>query len=139
MKKIFLMLLASITVIIAINAQPGGGFQRQSVEERVAAIHRKLDSAFKLEASKLATLDTALTALYKAQDDKMKEMFAGGERPDRETMMAERKKYTDARDEMIKAMVTADQYAIWKEKIEPSMRPQRQGAGNGGGNRNNSQ
>ena len=33
---------------------------------------------------------------------------------------------------MIKAILTAEQFAIWKEKIEPSMRPQRPG---GGGNR----
>ena len=43
----------------------------------------------------------------------------------------ERKKYSDARDEMIKAMLTAEQFTIWKEKIEPSMRPQRPP---GGGN-----
>jgi hypothetical protein len=46
-------------------------------------------------------------------------------------MMAERKKYSDSRDEMIKAMVTEEQYAIWKEKIEPSMRPQRPQGGGG--------
>ena len=33
-------------------------------------------------------------------------MFSGGERPDRETMQAEMKKYSDARDEMIKAVLT---------------------------------
>ena len=32
----------------------GGGFQRQTPEQRVAAIHAKLDSAFKLEQPKLA-------------------------------------------------------------------------------------
>ncbi len=131
MKKMFLLMLVSMTLAIVVNAQPGGGFQRQTPEERVAAIHAKLDSAFKTEASKLATLDTALTVLFKKQDEKMREMFSGGERPDRETMMAERKKYTDARDEMIKTMLTEEQFAIWKEKIEPSMRPQRpQGGGN---------
>ncbi|MBK9658394.1 MAG: hypothetical protein IPO68_00590 [Chitinophagaceae bacterium] len=134
MKKMSLILLASFFLTAVGYAQPGGGFQRQTVEERVAAIHKKLDSAFKLESSKLATLDTALTVLYKAQDTKMQEMMAGGTRPDRETMMAERKKYTDARDEMIKAMVTEEQYAIWKEKIEPSMRPQRPPGGGGSGN-----
>ena len=50
--------------------------------------------------------------------------MAGG-MPDRETMMAEMKKYSDAQDEMIKAMLTEEQFAIWKDKIEPSMRPQR--------------
>ncbi len=117
-------------------AQPGGGFQRRTPEERAATIHAKLDSAFKLEASKLAMIDTALTVLYKRQDQRMQEIFAGGERPDRETMMAERKKYTDAQDEILKAVLTQEQYATWKEKIEPSMRPQRQGGGgpSSGGN-----
>ncbi len=130
MKKMSLLVLAVIA-FVAVNAQPGGGFQRQTPEQRVAAIHAKLDSAFKLEASKLSTLDTALTVLFKKQDEAMMAMFSGGERPDREAMMVERKKYTDSRDEMLKAILTEEQFGIWKEKIEPSMRPQRQG---GGGN-----
>ena len=130
MKKIFSILLTFFVTAIAINAQPGGGFQRRTPEQRVAAIHEKLDSAFKLEASKFQTLDTALTVLYRQQETKMREMFSGGERPDRETMMAERKKYADAQDEMMKAVLTEEQFAIWKEKIEPSMRPQRQGGDN---------
>lgn len=129
-------MLAVIAMQFVTFAQgPGaGGFQRQTVEERVAAIHNKLDSAFKLSPEKFKVLDTALTVLYKAQDDRMKEIMSSGERPDRETMMAERKKYTDARDEMIKAIITAEQFAIWKDTIEPSMRPARP-PGMGGGNR----
>jgi hypothetical protein len=137
MKKISLVLLASFVLAANISAQPGGGFQRQTPEQRAAAIHQKLDSAFKIAPDKLATLDTALIALYKAQDARMQEIFSSGERPDRETMMAERKKYSDSRDEMIKAMLTEEQFAIWKEKIEPSMRPQRPPGGGGmpgGGN-----
>jgi hypothetical protein len=124
MKKKSLLLLASFAFILAVSAQPGGGFQRRTPEERAASIHIKLDSAFKLEPSKLATLDTAIVALYKAQDKKREEMMADG-MPDRETMMAEMKKFNDARDEMLKAMLTEEQFGIWKEKIEPSMRPQR--------------
>lgn len=131
MKKMSLLLLASFALAVSVNAQPGGGFQRQTPEQRAAVIHQKLDSAFKLDAAKLTTLDTAVVALYKAQDAKMMEMFSGGERPDREIMMAERQKYSDARDAMIKAVVTPEQYAIWKEKIEPSMRPQRPPGGGG--------
>ncbi len=131
MKKMFFLLLTSISLSAAVYAQPGG-FQRQTAEERVARVHHKLDSAFKLEPAKLATLDTALTVLYKKQDARMQEIFSGGERPDRETMMAERQKYTDAQEEILKAVLTAEQYAIWKEKIQPSMRPQRPGGGGGG-------
>ena len=136
MKKISLCLLASFALAATISAQPGGGFQRQTPEQRVAAIHFKLDSAFKIAPDKLSVLDSALTVLFKAQDARMQEIFSGGERPDRETMMAERKKYSDSRDEMIKAMLTEEQFAIWRDKIEPSMRPQRPPGGGGmpGGN-----
>ena len=131
MKKMSFVLLASFALAATVSAQPGGGFQRQTPEQRVAAIHQKLDSAFKIAPSKLATLDTALTALYKAQDARMQEIFSSGERPDRETMMAERKKYADSRDEMIKAMLTEEQFAIWKDKLEPSMRTPRPPGGGG--------
>ncbi len=131
MKKSFIAALIAVFVMVGASAQPGSGMRR-SPEERAALIHQKLDSAFKLEASKLAVLDTALTALYKAQDTKRQELMAGG-MPDRDTFMAEMKKYTDAQDEIIKAVVTEEQFTIWKEKIQPSMRPQRQGGGRGPG------
>ncbi len=136
MKKTFLVALASFTIAFTASAQPGGGFTRRTPEERAASIHQKLDSAFKLDATTLAKIDTAITALYKAQDKKREEMMAGG-MPDRETFMAEMKKYSDAQDEILKAMLTEEQYAIWKEKIQPAMRPQRPPGmgGPGGGNK----
>lgn len=133
MKKMFFLLLTAISLSAAVYAQPGGGFQRQTPEERVARVHQKLDSAFKLDPALMAKIDTALVVLYKKQDARMQEIFSGGERPDRETMMAERQKYTDAQEEILKAVLSAEQYAIWKEKIQPSMRPQRPGGGGGGG------
>lgn len=134
MKKMLICLLALFGTAAIVSAQPGAGMRR-TPEERVAVIHQKLDSAFKLESSKLAMLDTALVALYKAQDAKRQEMMAGGSF-DRDAFMEEMKKYNDAQDEMFKAVLTKDQYEIWKEKIQPAMRPQRQGGGGrpGGGN-----
>jgi hypothetical protein len=134
MKRISLLLIAGLAFGMVTSAQGGGGgnFQRRTPEERAAVIHSKIDSAFKLEPKKLATLDTAIVALYKAQDKKREEMMAGG-MPDRETMMAEMKKFSDAQDEIIKAVLTADQFTIWKEQIQPSMR--RPGGGGGGGQR----
>ena len=129
MKRISLLLIASFALSVISYAQPGGG-NRMTIEERVARIHNKLDSAFKLEASKMTSLDTALTVLYKAQDAKRQELMAGG-MPDRETFMAEMKKYTDAQDEILKAVLNKDQYETWKEKIQPSMRPQRPQGGGG--------
>jgi len=129
MKKITLLLLACI-LTTTMHAQPGGGFQRQTPEQRAAVIHQKLDSAFKINGAKLSGLDSALITLYKAQDARMQDIYSTGERPDRETMMAERKKYNDSRDQIIKAAINEDQFKIWKEIIEPSMRPTRP---NGGG------
>lgn len=132
MKKTTLSLLAGLLFSAAAFAQQGnGGFMRRTPEERAAAIHQKIDSAFKLDADKLTKLDTALVVLYREQDKKRQELMAGG-MPDRETFMAEMKKFTDARDEILKALLTEEQFGIWKDKIEPSMRPQRPP---GGGNR----
>ena len=129
MKKFIITAVVSVILITTASAQQGG--PRRTAEERVAVIHQKLDSAFKMEPTKLANLDTALVALYKAQDAKRQELMAGG-MPDRDTFMAEMKKYTDAQDEIMKAVLTEEQFGIWKEKIQPSMRPQRQGGGRGG-------
>ena len=136
MKQRLIMLLSIVmgATTIAVAQGGGGGFQRQTPEQRVAVIHAKLDSAFKTPAAKLASLDTALTVLFKQQDERMQALRSGGQQVDRETMMAERKKYSDSRDEMIKATLTEEQFAIWRDKIEPAMRPQRPGGGGGGGN-----
>ena len=127
MKKIILSGLLFVVLTTATQAQPGG-FTRRTPEERAAQIHQKLDSAFKLESGKLSTLDTALTVLYKTQDARMKEIFenSGDDREAmRETMMAERKKFSDAEEEILKAVLTEEQFTIWKEKILPAMRPPR--------------
>ena len=130
MKKMSLLLLALIAIAATVIAQPGGGFTRVTAEERAARIHQKLDSAFKLEATTLSTIDTALTVLFKAQDAKRQELMASGTM-DREVMQAEMKKFSDAQDEIMKAVLTEEQYGIWKEKIQPSMRTPRPPGGGG--------
>ena len=130
MKKITLLLLVSIITVGAVNAQ-GGGFQRRTVEERVAIIHAKMDSAFKLEAAKAAEVDAVFTTFYKDQDKAREELMAGGERPTREASQAKMQPITEARDEKLKKILPEAQYEIWKKEIEPGMRPQRPG---GGGN-----
>lgn len=141
MKKHIFIALVVLSTSIAAYAQPQGGgvmIQRRTPAERVAVIHQKLDSAFKLEPAKLAMIDTALTVLYKRQDARMQEvreaMMNGGERPDLEAMREEFKKYSTAQEEILKAVLTPEQYTIWKDQIQPSMRPARpMGAGQGGG------
>ncbi len=144
MKKSLLILLVATLTLTSLYAQPpGGGFQRRTPAERVAVIHQKLDSAFKLDAVKLGLIDTALTVLYKKQDTRMQEIreaAMGGERPDPEALREEMRKYNDAQEEIIKAILTAEQFTIWKDQILPSMRPARgMGMGMGGGGRGNNQ
>ncbi len=142
MKKSLIMLTFSLLSLTAVQAQPpggGSGFQRRTPAERVAVIHQKLDSAFKLDPVRLALIDTALTVLYKKQDTRMleiREAAMAGERPDPEALREEMKKYNDAQEEIIKAVLTAEQFTIWKDQILPAMRPARpMGMGGGGGGR----
>ncbi|MGH2564547.1 MAG: hypothetical protein ACRDE5_08540, partial [Ginsengibacter sp.] len=56
--------------------------------------------------------------------DKMREdARASGNRPDRSVF----EKMRNDRDEKLKAIFTDDQYKKFKDEVEPTMRPQRQG------------
>ena len=130
MKKTSLLLLA-VVAFAAAYAQPGGGFQRRTVEERVATIHAKMDSAFKLDAAKLAEVDAIFTTYYKDSDKAREEMMSTGERPSREAMQEKMQPLTEAREKKLKAALPEAQYETWKKEIEPSMRPQRPPGGGG--------
>ena len=130
MKKMSLLLLA-VFAFAAAYTQPGGGFQRRTLEEKVAIAHAKMDSAFKLDAAKAAEVDAIFTTFYKESDKAREEMMASGERPSREVMQAKTQPLAEARDEKLKKTLPEAQYEIWKKQIEPGMRPQRpMGGGN---------
>ena len=131
MKQRLMLLLGLLVGSVVTYAQPGG-FQRRTVEERVAMVHAKLDSAFKLDAAKAAECDSVFAQYYRSSDKAREELFASGERPSREAMQEKMQPLTEARDEKLKKILPEKQYEIWKKEIEPSMRPQRPG---GGGNR----
>ena len=133
MKKQFL-LLATALLIGTTTMYSQGGFQRQTPEERLKPIHEKIDSAFKLTAEKLAKVDSVFLESFKQQEAKMAELRSGGERPDREAMMAMRQQLADERDNKLKAVLTEEQMKIWKNELELSLRPQRGGGNRGGGN-----
>ena len=130
MKKMSLLLLA-VVAFAGAYAQPGGGFQRRTVEERVASVHAKMDSAFKLDAAKATEVDAIFTSFYKDSDKAREEMMASGERPSREVMQAKMQPLNEAREKKLKAVLPEAQYEIWKKEIEPSMRPQRPQGGGG--------
>lgn len=114
---------------IAANAQ---GFQRRTVEERVEIVNQKLDSAFKLDKTKLADADSAFANYYRSTDKLREDMMSGGGQPDFQAMREKMQPLMEDRDKKLQGILTADQYKTWKETIEPSLRPRRQ---NNGGNR----
>lgn len=130
MKKqiVLLALAAFFSASAAFAQQGGGGFQRKTVEERVASVHQKLDSAFKLDAAKLTKTDAVFTEYYNAVDKARQDMMASGNF-DREAMRATMQDLGSKRDEKLKAVLTEDQLKVWKDTIEPSMRPQRPNRG----------
>lgn len=131
-KQIMLAIMAAFLGIATANAQGGGNFQRRTPEERTKIVHEKLDSAFKLDADKLKLADDIFLSFYKDQDTKMDELRAGGQ-PDRDAMMAARQKLVEERDTKLKAVLTDEQMKVFKDSIEPTLRPQR--GGNGGRSR----
>lgn len=134
MKKHFLILiLFSFFTIQLLQAQRMGFGQRVTVEERVSRITGKLDSAFSLDAARISAVDTALKVLFRMQDAKRQEMMSSGSMPDRETLMSEMKKFSDAQDQIIQAVLSKEEFGIWKDKIQPSMRPRGMGGPGGGG------
>lgn len=133
-KQVLLLAVAAITGFTAM-AQGGGNFQRRTPEERLKPIHEKIDSAFKLDAAKMKQVDEIFLNSFKEQDKKMEEMRAGGGQMDRDAWQAARQKMTEERDTKLKAVLTEEQMKIFKDQIEPSLRPQRGGGNRGGGGR----
>jgi periplasmic protein CpxP/Spy len=129
-RQILVAAVAALLSITTANAQGGGNFQRKTPEERVKAVHDKMDSAFHLDAAKQKQVDDIFLNYYKDSDKKMDEIRASG--GDRDAMMAARKQATDDRDAKLKGILTDDQLKTWKD-IEASMRPQRGNRGGGGG------
>lgn len=122
-KQIVLTAIAAVLGFASVNAQ--GGFQRKTVEERVKIVHGKLDSAFKLDATKMKDAESVFTDYYKAMDKAREEAMAGGAQPDRDAMRAKMQELTGQRDEKLKKVLTEGQMKTWKDEIEPAMRPQR--------------
>ena len=121
MKKRFLLFIGILlTCAIGVNAQGGGNFQRRTVEERVQTIHQKMDSAFKLDAKKLAQADSVFANYYRSSDKLREELMAGG--GDRSAMREKMQPLADARDKELQVVLGDENYKVWKEVIEPSMR-----------------
>jgi len=119
---LFLALLLAGTSIV--YAQQGN-FPQRTVEERVKAVHEKLDSAFKFEAAKQAKIDSVFATYYRQADKVREELRSSGERPDRETVMAKMQPAMEARDKELKAILSEPEFKKWKEEIEPTLMQRR--------------
>lgn len=126
-KQLVLMAFAAMFSITAANAQGGGG-QRMTPEERIKFTIEKM-APLNLDAATKTKADAIITDYVNGQQKAMDEVRASG--GDREAMMAKRKEFADARDVKLKAILTEAQFKQWKDEIEPSLRPQRQGGGGG--------
>lgn len=129
MKRSILFLAVLFTGSIIANAQ--GGFQRRTVEERVAMVHQKMDSAFKLDKAKLDATDSVFANYYRSTDKLREDAMSGGGQPDFQAMREKMQPLADDRDKKLQGILTDEQFKTWKEEIEPSMRPRRR---NGGSN-----
>ena len=102
-----------------------GGFQMPTPEERVKRVHFKADSAFKLDEAKMKDMDAAYLDYYKAQDKVREEAMAsaGGDRDAMRAAMQEKMKpFMETLDAKVKPILGDDQFKIWKEQIEPTLR-----------------
>lgn len=133
MKTKSLVIISSL-MLAAVAANAQGGSQRRTVEERVQIVQQKLDSAFKLDKTKLADADSVFANYYRAQDKIREEMMSGGGQPDFQAMREKMQPLMDDRDKKLQTILTADQYKTWKDAIEPTMRRRPGGGGGGGGN-----
>ncbi len=124
MKQKFGLIIAFLFTTAIVSAQGG---QRRTVEERVKAVHEKIETAFKLDAEKMVKLDSTFANYYRQQDRIRQEMRNGNERPDFQAMREKMQPAIDARDKELKTVLTEDQFKKWKEEIEPSMMPRRGG------------
>lgn len=121
------VLLAAGTMV---NAQQGN---RRTVEERVKSVHEKMDSAFKLDATKQANIDSVFAGYYRQTDKARAELMAAsnGERPDMQVMREKMQPLSDAKDKELKTLLTDEQFKKWKDEIEPTLM-RRPGGGGGG-------
>ena len=119
-KSISILIIAFMAGAVSSFAQ--GGFQMPSPEERTKRAHFKIDSAFKLDATKMAQADSAFLTFYKAADKVREEVFSGGGQPDFQLMQEKMKPHQEALDAKIKPVLGDDNFKIWKEQIEPTLR-----------------
>ena len=125
-KTIIAIMLVSCIGTFSTFAQGGGGFQMPTPEERVKRVNFKMDSAFKLDETKMKQVEAPYLDFYKQQDKVREEVMAGGG-GGFQAMQEAMKPYQEALDAKLKPILGDDNFKIWKEQIEPTLR--RRGGG----------
>jgi periplasmic protein CpxP/Spy len=119
--KLFLLLVISVMTAGSTFAQ---SFQRMSVPDRIKATMEKVTSALQLNDSQAKQTDSVFTDYYTAQSKMREDAMASGNRPDRSVFQ----KLSDDRDAKLKTIFTDQQYTKFKNEVEATLRPQRQGS-----------
>jgi hypothetical protein len=130
-QKIILLLCIMMGAATISLAQPGSGFQRLTVEERVKRAHEKIDSAFRPNAETMAKIDTMFKYYFIGADAIRQDIMSGGGMPDFQALQERMKPLNEAKDNQMKAYLGEENFVIYKEKIEP-MILRRPGGGPGG-------
>ena len=120
------MLVSCIGALSTFAQGGGGGFQMPTPEERVKRVNFKMDSAFKLDETKMKQVEALYLDFYKQQDKVREEVMAGGGNGF-QAMQEAMKPYQEALDAKLKPILGDDNFKIWKEQIEPTLR--RRGGG----------
>lgn len=112
-------------------AQGGGDFQMPTPEERVKRVHAKMDSAFKLDETKMKQVEAAYLDYYQKQDKVREEVMAnGGGGGGFQAMQEKMKPLTEELDGKLKPILGDNNFKIWKEQVEPTLL-RRRGGGRG--------
>ena len=121
-KTIIAIAVVMLAGTISTLAQGGGGFQMPTPEERVKRVHFKIDSAFKLDETKAKQVDALFLDYYQKQDKVREEVMAGGGGGGFQLMQEKMKPHQDDLDAKLKPVLGDDNFKIWKEQIEPTLR-----------------
>jgi len=122
MKKTIIALAVVMLAGTASSFAQGGGFQMPTPEERVQRVHFKMDSAFKLDETKAKQVDALYLDYYKQQDKVREEVMAGGGGGGFQAVQEKMKPYAEELDGKLKPILGDDNFKIWKEQIEPTLR-----------------
>ncbi len=121
--KTKISMLIAFLFAATISTQAQQGMQRMSVEDRVKLVMGKISDPLKLDKTQQDKTASVFTDFFTSQNKMREDARASGIRPDR----SEFEKMANDRDEKLKTIFTDDQFKKFKDEIEPTLRPQRQG------------